>query len=94
MRAKERTMVTRTTIAPGTRSFRSLRLGWTDPDSGEELLVEVDAPESFLDGIEEHGFVVLGGDEPAAPEGWGRRVSVVAVARADMGRSGHGDPRR
>jgi hypothetical protein len=48
----------------GARKFRSLRLGWTDPESGDEMVVDVRGPDSFLQdsllpGIEEHGFVVL-----------------------------------
>lgn len=53
------------------RKFRSLRLGWIDPESGEELVVDVRGPASFLHGsllpgIEEHGFVVLEGDASTA----------------------------
>ena len=77
------------------RRCRSLVLGWTDPESGEALRIDVRGPEGFLHGIEEHGFVVLGDGEPRAPEGWGRRATVVAVARADaMGGPRHGAPRR
>ena len=63
------------------RSCRSLKLGWTDPESGEVLEVEVRGAGSFLEGIEEHGFVVLDAESPATTRGDPQRVSVVAVAQ-------------
>lgn len=63
------------------RACRSLVLGWTDPESGERLLVDVQGPAGFLQGLGEHGFEVLADTDSGVPEGWGRREAVVAVAR-------------
>lgn len=51
-------------------SFRSLVLGWTDPQTGERLTCSGDASEGMLDELEPLGFEVLSGDArgtPAAP---------------------------
>lgn len=67
------------------RACRSLVLGWTDAQSGERLVVDVRAPAGFLQELSVQGFEILADSAPAAPEGWGRRVSVVAVAHAEKG---------
>ena len=39
--------------------FRSVRLGWTDPESGERLTVDVRGAASFLPDLEPLGFEIL-----------------------------------
>lgn len=41
------------------RSVRSIVLGWTDRESGEEVVVDVRGAAGLLAGIEAQGFVVL-----------------------------------
>lgn len=56
------------------RKVRSVLLGFTDPDTGEQVVVDLRGSTGFLKGIERQGFVVLrdGGaasDDGAAPLG-------------------------
>jgi hypothetical protein len=44
------------------RAFRSALLGWTDPESGEQLTVTVRGSEDFLSRLEPVGFERLQGD--------------------------------
>jgi hypothetical protein len=48
------------------RAFRSALLGWTDPESGEQLTVKVRGSEDFLRRLEPIGFERLHGE--AEPE--------------------------
>jgi hypothetical protein len=44
------------------RAFRSALLGWTDPESGEQLTVKVRGSEEFLRRLEPIGFERLQGE--------------------------------
>ena len=45
------------------RHFRSLVLGWTDPDSGERLTTRIHGGEGLLPGLVRQGFELLASDE-------------------------------
>lgn len=47
------------------RCVRSIVLGWTDRESGEEVVIDVRGAAGLLEGIEAQGFVVL--REESAP---------------------------
>jgi hypothetical protein len=71
----------------GVRRFRSVLLGWTDPDSGEAVVIDVHGSSRHLRGLEEQGYVVLRDSEPDSSSIAG------AVRRTAMGASCHGEPR-
>ena len=48
------------------RRDRGVQLGWTDPESGEELAIEMWGAEDFLSELLALGFVVLEPDPGAA----------------------------
>jgi hypothetical protein len=50
-------------------AFRSLRLGWTDPVSGERLTIDADGDSSFFESLEPLGFERVGEAPELAPEG-------------------------
>jgi hypothetical protein len=59
------------------RAFRSALLGWTDPESGEQLTVKVRGSEDFLRRLEPIGFERLQGEaEPETGGAPGREHAV------------------
>ncbi len=50
-------------IDASARSFRSVLLGWTDPETGDRLSVRMDGSRSLVSQLQEQGFEVLASDE-------------------------------
>ncbi len=48
--------------APASRSFRSLKLAWTDADSGEQFILSVRGGARLLGGLQKAGFELVGED--------------------------------
>lgn len=55
----------------GVRSFRSVRMGWTDPETGERLTVDMRGSGLRADALQPLGFEVLdgGGERGFLPAG-------------------------
>ena len=61
-----------------TRTCRSLKLGWTDPDSGERLELALDGGSALARELVRDGFALLEGGTPAAGRD-GRPIHVRAA---------------
>ena len=59
---------------PVVARFRSMRLGWTDPDSGDRLTVDARGAEDLLNELERHGFRRLSEGEQNPPGGGERTL--------------------
>ena len=76
------------------RSVRSVVLGWTDEETGEQVVVDVHGMAAYLDGLEAQGFVVLRDDgTQLARPGRGEHTAAGAADRTAMGVSDRGFPR-
>ncbi len=53
----------------GARRFRSVLLGWTDPETGDRLSVRMDGSRSLVSRLERDGFEVLTTEEPGSLPG-------------------------
>jgi len=66
-------------VGAPTRACRSLKLAWTDPDTGEQLVMSMDGGDALLAALERDGFRLL--ESNPAPSNSVRDSEVAGRAR-------------